>query len=209
MAYHNPYPHLFSPMYVGKHKIKFNNRIFMAPMSTEHDPVSHVILDDNIEFYAKRARGGCGCVEIGETRQDVVNCAAHPAQLDLTDPKTLIQLNKFNNYAHTYGARTSVELNHAGHFALPECNDGVTPPMSACEMDMPSGTHVRAMNDDDMNYVADIYAKAVHMAWRGGFDMVTLHYGHGWLFGGWLSPMVNKRTDEHGGCRENLSLIHI
>ena len=197
------YPHLFSPMYVGKRQVEFKNRVFMAPMSTENDPVSHVMLDDCVEFYAKRARGGAGCVAVGETRFDLKTCASHPCQLDLTDMRTLPQLHKFNTYAHAYGARTSVELNHSGHFAIPEFNDGVTTPISAVDRDMPNGLHVRAMTAEDMDYVADIVAKGVHMACRGGFDMVTLHYGHGWLFGGWLSPLINTRTDEHGGCREN------
>lgn len=203
MAVHPYYPHLFSPMYVGKHKVKFKNRVFMAPMSTEHDPASHVMLDDNIEFYARRARGGAGCVHVGETRFDLKTSASHPAQLDLTNPITLPQLNKFNNYAHAYGARTSVELNHSGHFAVPAFNDGVTTPISAVDRVMPTGQKVRAMTQEDMDYVADIVAEGVRMAWRGGFDMVCLHYGHGWLFGGWLSPLINERTDEHGGCREN------
>lgn len=203
MAYQSHYPHLFEPLYVGKHQIEFKNRVFMAPMSTEHDPASHVMLDESMEFYAMRARGGAGCVHVGETRFDLKTCAAHPAQLDLTDIRTLPQLNKFNNYAHAYGARTSVELNHAGHFAIPEFNDGATTPISAVDRVMPSGQKVRAMNEEDMDYVADIVARGVHMAWRGGFDMVCLHYGHGWLFGGWLSPLINTRTDEHGGSREN------
>ena len=203
MAFQEYYPHLFTPMYVGKHKIRFKNRVFTSPMSSENDPASQVMQDDNVEFYAKRARGGAGCVHVGETRFDKVNSVAHPCQLDLTDPKTLPQLNKFNNYAHTYGARTSLELNHAGHFAIPAFNDGHTPPMSATARRMPNGNLVREMTEEDMDYVADIYANAIHMAWRGGFDMACLHYGHGWLFGGWLSPLLNQRTDRHGGSLEN------
>ena len=203
MAFQEYYPHLFAPMYAGKHQIRFKNRVFTSPMSSENDPASQVMQDDNVEFYAKRARGGAGCVHVGETRFDKVNSVAHPCQLDLTDPKTLPQLNKFNNYAHTYGARTSLELNHAGHFAIPAFNDGHTPPMSATVRRMPNGNLVREMSEEDMDYVADIYANAIHMAWRGGFDMACLHYGHGWLFGGWLSPLINTRTDGHGGSREN------
>ena len=203
MAFQEYYPHLFTPMTVGKHHVVFKNRVFTAPMSTEHDPASHVMLDDGVEFYAQKARGGAGCVHVGETRFDEVNSTAHPAQLDLIHTNTLLQLNKFNNYAHAYGARTSVELNHAGHFAVPAFNDGHTPPMSATARLMPNGNMVREMTEEDMDYVANIYANAVHMAWRGGFDMACLHYGHGWLMGGWLSPLLNQRTDRHGGSLEN------
>lgn len=35
-----------------------------------------------------------------------------------------------------------------------------------------------------------------------GFDMVTLHFGHGWLPAQFLTPYFNKRTDDFGGSLE-------
>ena len=36
-----------------------------------------------------------------------------------------------------------------------------------------------------------------------GFDVLTIHVGHGWLLGQFLSELSNHRTDEYGGSREN------
>ena len=60
-----------------------------------------------------------------------------------------------------------------------------------------------------MNEVADAFAKGAVDAKEYGFDMVMLHFGHGWLPTQFLSPHYNKRTDGYGGCFENRVKIPI
>ena len=59
------------------------------------------------------------------------------------------------------------------------------------------------MNEDDMEKVIEMYVNAARGAKRAGFDMIMLHYGHGWLMNNFLSPLSNKRTDKYGGSVEN------
>lgn len=66
-----------------------------------------------------------------------------------------------------------------------------------------NGHHVRGMDFDDMENVANMYASAAKYAKRAGFDCILLHFGHGWLMNNYLSPLTNKRTDEFGGSVEN------
>src|SRR5262249_53576417 len=40
-------------------------------------------------------------------------------------------------------------------------------------------------------------------ALRIGFDMIELHYAHGYLAHSFLSPIANQRTDSYGGSLEN------
>lgn len=199
--YMDQYPNLFSPMTVGGHT--FKNRIFVAPT---HLPISvdkdGYLTREGGRYYGNFARGGAAAIHMGEVIMDRKNSLAHEDHLNLVDEVTIQSLNSYNEYCHVFGAKTAVELNHSGHFALPPVGDG-SDPMSCVEMDMPNGFHVRAMNEEDMDYVAEIYAKSANMAKRGGFDMICMHYGHGWLMGGWLSPLMNTRADRHGGSHEN------
>ena len=201
--YRDKYPNLFSPLEVGRKKEIYKNRLFVAPM---HGPAwvdsANMLNDYGIEYYATRAEGGFGCVNLGEAKMDNLNSVAHDVHIDLTKEAQLQRLHRLNVWAHAWGAKTGIEFNHNGHFALPEYCNGMQP-MSATARLMPNGNQVREMNEDDMEQVADSYAAAALMAKRGGFDQIVLHYGHGWLMAGFLSPLLNERRDKYGGSVEN------
>lgn len=197
-----PYPHLFSPMVVkGK---RFKNRIITAP--THH---SFAVDPDNnlnmfgVKVWGDRAKGGAAAVTIGEGKLDKLNSCAHSGHVNCCDELALQRLHFFTDYVHTYGALASIEFNHSGQFALPEYNPQHIGPMGASAITMPNGLQVKEMDEKDMDQVADSYAYACLIAKRAGFDMVLLHFAHGWLMGGFLSPLVNHRTDQYGGSIEN------
>ena len=195
------YPHLFEPLQVKR--TVFRNRVFVAPT---HIPMaadaSGLLTPEGRTHFGAFARGGAAAVHMGESLLDRRNSAGHDSHLNLVDEETLKSFNTYNEYCHIFGARTSIELNHNGHFAMPQYGDG-SRPMSVCAMKMPSGVEVREMNEEDMLYVAHVHARAANMARRAGFDMVLLHMGHGWLLGGFLSPLMNHRKDGYGGSLEN------
>ncbi len=199
--YEQLFPHLFSPMQVGKSQ--FKNRIFVAPTHIGFSSgLNNLMTPDGVEHYGSFAKGGAGCVHIGESLLDRKNSVAHDSHMNVIDEECLKTFNVYNEYCHIFRAMTSIEFNHSGHFAMPQQGDG-SQPMSASAITMPSGVEMREMNEDDMEYVAYIYAKAANMVKRAGFDMVLLHFGHGWLMGGFLSPILNRRTDKYGGSVEN------
>jgi anthraniloyl-CoA monooxygenase len=41
------------------------------------------------------------------------------------------------------------------------------------------------------------------MSHAAGFDMIELHYAHGYLMSSFISPLTNRRTDEYGGSLAN------
>ena len=141
-------------------------------------------------------------VTLGEALLDHGNSSAHASHIDLTDESCLPNLHRLTDDIHMHRSLASIELNHNGHFALPQYCHGEMP-MAASAMDMPNGNHVREMNEDDMERVTQSYVSAARMAKRAGFDAVLLHYAHGWLMGGFLSNLVNRRKDKYGGSIEN------
>ena len=53
-----------------------------------------------------------------------------------------------------------------------------------------------------IDQVVDDFCAAASRADRAGFDVVELHYGHGYLVTSFLSPLSNQRTDAYGGDRD-------
>ena len=59
------------------------------------------------------------------------------------------------------------------------------------------------MNRADMDKVRDAFVRATEMSEAAGFDMIELHFAHGYLMSSFISPAANQRTDEYGGPLEN------
>jgi hypothetical protein len=60
----------------------------------------------------------------------------------------------------------------------------------------------RAMDRADMDRLRDQFVVAAEMAARCGFDMLELHYAHGYLLSSFITPLTNRRTDRYGGSIE-------
>jgi anthraniloyl-CoA monooxygenase len=61
----------------------------------------------------------------------------------------------------------------------------------------------REMTRADMDTVRDEFVRAAIMARRAGFDLIELHWAHGYLLSAFISPLTNRRTDGYGGSLEN------
>ncbi len=195
----NPFfPNLFQPLTL-KNGMVLKNRIITAPthMSTAGTPPYYMFNQVGEEIFGERAEGGAALVTIGEGRfgTDLTSCG-HNSHTNCSTSDVTSTYLRYTEYLHAYDCLASIEFNHAGHFARQD-------PMSASPFKTPQGWYSREMNEDDMIRVVDEYANAAVIAYRSGFDVLCLHFAHGWLIGGFLSPMVNKRTDKYGGSIEN------
>lgn len=178
------FTHLFSPIQINHLIVK--NRVVATPTG---------------DFFDEKALGGAGIVIAGhaiveEGRSSFASGdepdAFHKYQREETRRRAL--------RIHQGGARASIEIFHGGQFA--RVRDFARGPVSFTRAD---GTEVRAMTPTDMGTVSQLFAQTVLSARELGFDMVFLHFGHGWLPAQFLSPRTNTRTDEYGGSIENRS----
>jgi len=62
----------------------------------------------------------------------------------------------------------------------------------------PYGQVPREMNRADMDRVRDQFVRATEGAEAAGFDLLELHFAHGYLLASFISPLTNRRTDEYG-----------
>lgn len=97
------------------------------------------------------------------------------------------------------GAKAGVELCHQGIYGR-EADGKIYGPCNGTTND---GKTITSLTPDKMKEIAQRFAYAAREAKEYGFDIILLHFGHGWLIHQFLSPYFNSRTDEYGGSIEN------
>ena len=192
------YPNLLKPIKIRNLVLK--NRIMSAP-----NMLFRTIGGRPDEYYLRylehKARGGAGLVSLGEA--NVCDGGNHTPGMETT----LENLTIFSEIAqaiHEHGAAANVELTHGGMRVRPQFNKDQNLIMGPVEFISPETGHiVRAMTEDDMEYVANGFADTAEYYYRAGFDTVHIHCAHNWLLTQYLSPIINTRTDNYGGSLEN------
>ena len=114
--------------------------------------------------------------------------------------------------ARRHGARLAVRLGHAGRRgATRPRRQGVDRPLAAGGWPLLAASAVayrqggavpRAMDRADMERVTGDFARAARLAAAAGVEVLLLDLAHGYLLGGFLSPLANRRDDEFGGPLE-------
>lgn len=59
------------------------------------------------------------------------------------------------------------------------------------------------MTVEDIKRLVEAFSDAAMRAFKAGFNGVEIHGAHGYLINAFLTPYLNKRTDEYGGGLEN------
>ena len=60
----------------------------------------------------------------------------------------------------------------------------------------------KEMDRAEMDHVREDFVRAAQMAREAGFDLLQLHFAHGYLLASFISPLTNQRNDEYGGDLE-------
>ena len=192
------YPNLQKP-------IKFRNLIVKNRIMSAPNMLHHTIGGRPDEYYIRylehKARGGAGIVTLGEA--NVCDGGNHTPGM-MTTLENMAVYSEMAQAIHEHGAAACVELTHGGINVNPQFNKDPGLIMGPCDaVSSVSGASARAMTEADMEYVANGFADTAEYYFHAGFDCMLLHCGHGWLLAQFLSPIINKRTDDYGGSLEN------
>jgi 2,4-dienoyl-CoA reductase-like NADH-dependent reductase (Old Yellow Enzyme family) len=126
-------------------------------------------------------------------------------------------LKKHVDFAHSQNALIGIQLGHAGRKAstvAPWLSSGATateevggwPSNVVGPSEEPFNEHYpipRPLTLAEIAQFKSDHLSGVRRALRAGFDVIELHFAHGYLVSSFLSPAVNKRTDQYGGSFEN------
>lgn len=195
---HN-FPNMFTPIQIGT--VTVPNRFVVPPMGNNFANTDGSMSDRSAAYYEARAKGGFGLITI-ESTVVYKEAKGGPRKPCLFSDEVIPSFKAVADRCHAYGAKVSIQLQHAG----PEGNSKLTGyPLKAASAIAPSaGREIpEAMPTEEVYKLIECYGDAARRAQLAGIDMVEVHCAHGYLVSTFVSARTNKRTDEFGGCFEN------
>ena len=193
------YPNLLSPIVLGKQF--FKHRIFASPQDNPQLDADKFLTRDAMAFYERKAMGGFASVCVGDFMVDSRAGHSHPFQLRGDDVRGKASMFRTAMGIVKHGAVAAVELNHAGQNSNMWEKEGFV--YGFADGVREDGVEVRAFDDAWLERLIACFADAAAYARQVGFQMITLHGGHGWCLNQFMSPRENTRRDKWGGSLEN------
>ncbi|MEU6200683.1 NADH:flavin oxidoreductase/NADH oxidase family protein [Streptomyces sp. NPDC047061] len=195
---------LFSPLSLRSGQV-LNNRIAKAAM--EENMAGDGQLPDKVLFdlYRRWAAGGTGLLITGNVMVHA-EALTGPGGVVLDEAAPLEPFIEWARAGRTGGGAIWMQINHPGR-QIGSDMPGVVWGPSAVAVDL--GRHSSrfgrpvAMTPEQIRTTVTRYAVTARRAEQAGFDGVEIHAAHGYLLSQFLSPLVNKRTDQWGGSLEN------
>jgi 2,4-dienoyl-CoA reductase-like NADH-dependent reductase (Old Yellow Enzyme family)/thioredoxin reductase len=182
--------------------VTLKNRMMMAPMATHLANEDGSVTEALRYYYVERAAGGVAMITMESC---FVNQSGRGGvrRLGIHRDSLGPGLKSVPDAIHEAGSLVCCELHHGG----PQCKSSVIGEMPLCASSSYYQLGVidppRAVRRDEIPSLAEDYAHAAVRAKQAGFDVVMLHFGHGYLANSFLCPLTNTRADEYGGSFEN------
>ena len=193
------FPSMFSPVQIGN--VTVPNRFVVPPMGNNLANTDGTLSDASLSYYEARAKGGFGLITI-ESTVVYEQAKGGPRKPCLFEDRCVESFKRVADACHAYGAKMSIQLQHAG----PEGSSALTgyPLKAASAMPAAAGRETpEAVTKEELYRIIECYGDAARRAQLAGIDMVELHCAHGYLVSTFISQRTNNRTDEFGGCFEN------
>ena len=202
-------PPMFTPFTVRGLTLK--NRVVVSPMA-QYSCVDGVPGDHHLVHLGARALGGAALV-MAEMSCPSADARITPGCPGLWNDTQRDAWQRIVDHVHASSdAKIGIQLGHAGPKGstnAPWDHDGADRALPAHNWPLlaPSalpyladGQVPRAMSRADMDRVRDDFAAATRRAAAAGFDWLELHCAHGYLLSAFISPLTNRRGDDHGGA---------
>lgn len=173
------------------------NRFMLAPLTNSQSHEDGTLSDEEFNWLTLRATGGFGLT---------MTCAVHvqavgrgfPGQLGLFDEAHVAGHARLAAAIRAQGSLAVVQLHHAGNRSPAELI-GTQPVCPSADEE----TGARALTTAEVEALRDDFIAAAVRAKAAGYDGAELHGAHGYILCQFLSPELNRRTDDYGGSAAN------
>jgi len=206
---------LLQPIQTGD--LSFNNRIAMAPITRARSGADGVPVALNAEYYAQRATAG---LIITEATNVSPNSAAFELAPGIYNEAQVAGWRRVTEQVHAAGGKMFMQLWHSGRVSSYSLLKGAEPLSPSGYNDdlgllqvygaLRNGYYTRiyaspsrAMSNEEVYAAVEEFRVGAENAKRAGLDGVEIHAANGYLVQQFLSPVVNRRSDEFGGSVEN------
>jgi 2,4-dienoyl-CoA reductase (NADPH2) len=217
------YPLLASPASIGN--LELRNRMIMAAMGSNFASEDGHTTDQLTAYYEKRAQGGIGLIILETSAITWPAGASMPNMIGFSKDEFIPSLKSLTQRIHQHGSKIAAQLNHSGKIAQEDVVAGRPIPVPSIPKSEPSDMFGLLTQDEIMNFIkaggpdgkgpryhelsadeiqqeVQHFVDAAKRAKAANFDAIEIHAGHGYLISSFLSPAINKRTDEYGGTPE-------
>lgn len=157
------------------------------------------ITDKYLNLYENLAKGGVGLIITGAMAVSI-NSQVKEDMVKVYNDNFETKFKEVTDMVHKYDAKIIAQIAHGGLITR-VLDEGKVP---LGPSDFFKG---KEMSKDIINDVVNDFAQAALICKLSGADGVEIHCAHGFLISQFLSPIMNKRTDEYGGTIENRSRI--
>ncbi len=199
-------PPMFTPFRLRDMTIA--NRVVLSPMCM-YSAADGLVNDFHLVHLGARAMGGAGLI-LTEMTAVSPEGRITPGCAGLYDETHAAAWKRIVDFVHQASpAKIGIQLGHAGPKASTQLGwqrmdeplaEGNWPILAASEIAYgPRNQTPHAMTAADIDVLEAKYVAAAQRAAACGFDMVELHFAHGYLLSSFISPLTNKRADEFGG----------
>jgi 2,4-dienoyl-CoA reductase-like NADH-dependent reductase (Old Yellow Enzyme family) len=202
---------LFEPLKLRD--VTLRNRIVVSPMC-QYSSVDGLVNDWHLVHLGARAMGGAALV-IVEATAVAPEGRISPADVGIWSDAHIEPLSRITRFMKEHGAVPAIQIAHAGrkasaarpwdgdhHLKNEEGGWDILGPSAEAFGDKLWKTP-KAMSLEDITSVREAFVAAARRALAAGFELLELHYAHGYLAHSFFSPLANKRTDAYGGSFEN------
>ncbi len=206
----DPPPPLFTPFKLRE--MVLANRVVVSAMC-QYSAEDGSPTDWHFVHLGSRAVGGAGLV-FSEMTDISREARISPGCAGMYRPEHVAAWKRIVDFVHdNTEAKIGLQLGHAGRKGSTRLAwEGMDEPLESGNWEIvgpspipyfPHSQVPREMDRDDMDAIRDDFVRAAKMAEEARFDIIELHFAHGYLLASFVSPLTNQRRDEYGGSLEN------
>ena len=201
---------LFTPLKIRNVELK--NRIAVSPMC-QYSSINGVPTDWHLVHLGSRAVGGAGLIFTEATAVSPEGRIS-PDDAGIWNEEQANAYRRITSFIKSQNAVPGIQLAHAGRKA-----STYSPWKGRGEVAVENGgwktlapspipftenfPHPKEMSKEDIKLVIDQFIKAAMRSIDAGFEVIELHFAHGYLVHEFYSPISNQRKDKYGGTLEN------